>query len=60
MNLKKIMDRKGLTILELHKLSGVSKNMIIRIRKGYKKYKPVTLWKLANALGVDAKEIENE
>ena len=34
--------------------------MIKMIEKGYENYKRVTIWKLANALGVDAKEIENE
>lgn len=60
MKLKEVMDRKGVTIEELVILSGVSKYLIIMIRKGYKNYKKVTIWKLANALGVDAKEIEND
>jgi transcriptional regulator with XRE-family HTH domain len=60
MNLKAIRNKKGMTINELSKTSGVSNYMIIMIEKGYNKYKRVTLWKLANALGVDAKEIEND
>jgi transcriptional regulator with XRE-family HTH domain len=60
MKLKEVMEKKGVTNEELSKQSGVSKYMIIMIKKGYKSYKRVTIWKLANALGVDAKEIENE
>lgn len=60
MKLKEIRQQKGFTISELSNITGVSKNMICLIEKGYKNYKRVTIWKLANALGVDAKEIENE
>lgn len=60
MKLKEVMEKKGVTNEELSKQSGVSKYMIIMIKKGYKNYKRVTIWKLANALGVDAKEIEND
>ena len=60
MNLKEVMEKKGFTNEELSKQSGVSRYMIIMIKKGYKNYKRATIWKLANALGVDAEEIENE
>lgn len=60
MKLKEVRNKKGMTITELARESGVSRYMIIMIEKGYKDYKRVTIWKLANALGVDAKEIENE
>ena len=60
MNLKYIRNKKGLTIQELSEKTGVSRGMITLIEKGYKNYKRVTIWKIANALGVDAKEIENE
>lgn len=60
MKLKDIRQRKGLTIKELAKLSGVSYTMISMIEKGYSDYSRVTIWKLANALEVDAEEIENE
>lgn len=60
MNLKETMEKKGWTNEELSKASGVSKYMIIMIKKGYKNYKRATIWKIANALGVDAKEIEND
>lgn len=56
--LKEVMERKGMTRKELSRLSGVSYQMIWLIERGYKDYKRVTIWKLANALGVDAKEIE--
>lgn len=60
MNLKEVRQQKGYTIAELSRVTGVSKGMISLIEKGYKSYKRVTIWKLANALGVEAKEIENE
>lgn len=60
MKLKEVRNKKGMTITELARESGVSRYMIIMIEKGYKNYKRVTIWKLANALGVEAKEIENE
>lgn len=60
MKLKEVRNRKGMTIAELSQASGVSRHMIIMIEKGYKGYKRVTIWKIANALGVEAKEIENE
>lgn len=57
--LKEVRERKGVTIVELARKSGVSRWMIHKIEsKGYKNYKNVTLNKLANALGVDVKEIQ--
>jgi transcriptional regulator with XRE-family HTH domain len=53
-------ERKGLTKKQLCEVSGVSVPMISLIEKGYKEYKRSTIWKLANALGVDAKDIEEE
>jgi transcriptional regulator with XRE-family HTH domain len=53
-------ERKGLTKKQLCEVSGVSVPMISLIEKGYKDYKRATIWKLANALGVDAKDIEEE
>lgn len=60
MKLKEIRQQKGFTIVELSKATGVSRGMITMIENGYKGYKKTTIWKLANALEVDAKEIENE
>lgn len=57
--LKEVREKMGVTIVELSRKSGVSRWMIYKIEnKGYKNYKNVTLNKLANALGVDVKEIE--
>lgn len=58
--LQRVRERKGLTKKQLCELSGVSYPMISLIEKGYKEYKRVTIWKLANALGVEAKDIEEE
>lgn len=60
MKLRELRQRKGLTIKELSKLSGVSYTLISMIEKGYKDYSRVSIWKLANTLQVDAEEIENE
>jgi transcriptional regulator with XRE-family HTH domain len=53
-------ERKGFTKKQLCEVSGVSVPMISLIEKGYKEYKRSTIWKLANALGVEAKDIEEE
>lgn len=58
--LQQVRERKGLTKKQLCEVSGVSVPMISLIEKGYKEYKRSTIWKLANALGVDAKDIEEE
>ena len=58
--LQQVRERKGLTKKALHELSGVSLSMISLIEKGYKDYKRATIWQLANALCVDAKDIEGE
>lgn len=55
--LQKVMDKKGVTIMELSRKSGVSRFMIYKIKNGYKGYKEVTLNKLANALEVDVEQI---
>lgn len=60
MKLKEVREKSGYTISELAELSGVSRYMIIKIEKGYKNYKRTTIWKIANALEVEAKEIEEE
>lgn len=60
MKLEEIQSRAGLTNKELSQISGVSLSMIKLIKNGYKDYKRATIWKLANALGVEAKEIEEE
>lgn len=59
-NLQKLQDKAGYTNKELSKKSGVSLQMINMIKRGYKGYKRITIWKIANALGVDAGDIENE
>ena len=58
--LQQIRERKGFTKKQLCEVSGVSIPMISLIEKGYKEYKRSTIWKLANALGVEAKDIEEE
>jgi transcriptional regulator with XRE-family HTH domain len=58
--LQQVRERKGFTKKQLCEVSGVSVPMISLIEKGYKDYKRATIWKLANALGVDAKDIEEE
>lgn len=57
--LKEVRESTGKTIAELSRESGVSRWLINMIeKKNYKKAKPETKKKLANALGVDVKEIE--
>lgn len=58
--LQQMRERKGFTKKQLCEVSGVSVPMISLIEKGYKEYKRSTIWKLANALGVEAKDIEEE
>ena len=58
--LQQMRESKGLTKKQLCEVSGVSVPMISLIEKGYKEYKRSTIWKLANALGVEAKDIEEE
>ena len=58
--LQQVRERRGLTKTQLSELSGVSLSMISLIEKGYKDYKRSTIWMLANTLGVDAKDIEEE
>lgn len=55
--LRDVRERKGLTISELSKLSGVSIQLITMIEHGHKP-KRVTLGKLAQVLQVEIEEIE--
>lgn len=54
--LQDVRERKGMSKVELSKLSGVSVATIISIEKGYKP-KRETFGKLANALKVEIEEI---
>ena len=60
MKLEELRIKKHWSKAELHRKSGVSLPIISMIEKGYKKYNKLTIQKLADALGVDVKEIENE
>ena len=55
--LKDIRERKGLTMSELARLSGVAIHTIWSIEQGHKP-KRVTLGKLARVLEVEIEEIE--
>ena len=57
--LKKLRLKKLLSQDKLAKLSGVSRTTIVAIENGQHKPQPLTLQKLANALGVDPSEIED-
>lgn len=58
--LKEVRERKGFTISELSRKSGVGRDLIYNIElHGYKKAKNVTWYKLANALEVDVEKIKN-
>lgn len=58
--LKEVRERKGFTINELARKSGVSRHTINEIEKhDYKRPKITTWYKLANALEVDAEKIKN-
>ena len=56
--LKEIREKKGFTINELARKSGVSRHTINEIEKhGYQRTKISTWYKLANTLQVDVEEI---
>lgn len=55
--LDKAMASKMFTLKELSKESGVSNVTIIRLKNGTQKPKPITVGKIAKALGVDVTEI---
>lgn len=56
--LKEVLARKGITMVELSRMSGVSYELIRKICKGYSNTKRVTLYKLANSLQVAINELE--
>ena len=57
--LKEVRERKGITISELSRKSGVSRHIINKIEKhGYNHTKTTTWYKLANALEVDVENIK--
>lgn len=57
--LKYLRLKKLLTQARLAEVSGVSRTTIVAIEKGQHSSQPLTLHKLANALGVDPKEIDD-
>ena len=54
--LAELRERRGLTLRELSKTSGVSPDAINQIELGHRKARPSTLRKLARALEVDIKD----
>jgi transcriptional regulator with XRE-family HTH domain len=58
--LKKLRLKKLLSQDKLAKLSGISRTTIVSIENNQHKPQPLTLQKLANALGVDPAEIEGD
>jgi DNA-binding XRE family transcriptional regulator len=58
--LREVREKKGVTINELARKSGVSRHTINEIEKhDYQRTKPTTWYKLANALEVDVEKIKN-
>ena len=55
--LDRVMASKMLTLKQLSEKSGVSNVTIVRLKNGTQKPKPITVGKLAKALGVDVTEI---
>lgn len=51
--LKQLRKEKGLTMVELEKMSGIKQAMLSQIESGKKNPRPATVEKLANALGVN-------
>ena len=60
MKLEELRIKKHLSKAALHRKSDVSLTMITMIEKGYTKASKVIKQKLADALEVDVKELENE
>ena len=59
-SLKKLRLKKLLSQDKLAKLAGVSRTTIIAIENSLHNPQPLTIQKLANALGVDPSEIEDD
>ena len=57
--LKRLRLRKLLSQDRLAKLSGVSRTTVVAIENNQHKPQPLTIQKLANALGVDPSEIDD-
>ena len=55
--LKELRQRRVLTLRELEEESGVSYNTIWRLENGYTEARPSTIRKLAQALGVEPREL---
>jgi transcriptional regulator with XRE-family HTH domain len=56
-NLKRIRNEYPLTVRELAAKSGVSHDAITRIENGHREARPSTVRKLAQALGVEPREL---
>jgi transcriptional regulator with XRE-family HTH domain len=59
-NLRKLRLKKHLSQEKLAEISGVSRTTIIAIEKGKHPFQPLTLQKVADALGVDPTEVNND
>ncbi len=57
--IRRLRAEKGLTVRELAEASGVNKNTISDLEHGLRKPRPVTLGKLAVALGVPVEALED-
>ena len=58
--LKKLRIKKLLSQDKLAKLSGVSRTTVVAIENNLHKPQPLTIQKLANALGIDPSEITDD
>ena len=59
-NLRKLRLKKHLSQDKLAELSGVSRTTIIAMEKGKHPFQPLTLQKVADALGVEPNEVDND
>lgn len=59
-NLRKLRLKKHLSQDKLAELSGVSRTTIIAMEKGKHPFQPLTLQKVADALGVEPNKVDND
>jgi transcriptional regulator with XRE-family HTH domain len=59
-NLKRIRNEYPLTVRELGEKSGVSYDTITKVENGHREARPSTIRKLAEALGVEPRELMKE
>lgn len=59
-NVRKLRLKKHLSQDKLAELSGVSRTTIIAMEKGKHPFQPLTLQKVADALGVEPNKVDND